>query len=326
MARLKEEDYNLILSYLDAIINGNVYTPFSAKNNDSPALKKIIASLEELRKEVIYSRSESLENYCNVQQEIANVTHDLKTPLAIILGSVECLEDGINDRDYLKSIKEKALEMNNTVLRIISSSKDNVESIKKEKRVVNSRSLFTPFLENYRPLVEGKGIKFSLNKVPEVELAVAEAQVLSALGNVVTNAIKYTEKGKISIRSKRTNTKFFIIVKDTGIGISKDDLPRLFDRFYSSDLSRKTGGSGIGLNYAKLVFEEHGGSISAISKLGKGSTFTISLPRAEKKKKKALSKNASLCLELGLRIFLFPFFWFYDLFRFFYYACKPKDN
>lgn len=105
------------------------------------------------------------------------------------------------------------------------------------------------------------------------------AQVVT---NLLSNAVKYTEKGgRICIIAENGDDGFRLTVRDTGIGISPDDLPHIFERFYRADKSRNrsTGGSGVGLAVAKAIIEAHGGSISAESEYGKGSEFTFTLPK-----------------------------------------------
>ena len=307
MAKLTQTEIELISAYIDDLSNGEIYKPFSPKDNFCITATQLISALDNLRKELLISSSKSIENYAKVEQEIANVTHDLKTPLAVITGAIECLEDGIDDKDYVQVIKANTTQMNDTVLRIISSSRNMVEEVKKQKRVVNARN-------------------YVVKKAPKVLIAVAENEAISVIDNLLTNATKYTQKGKITISFSTTKKWLNLKVKDTGVGISKEDLPNVFNRFYSSDKARQTGGTGIGLNYVKSIVEAHGGSVSVSSRLGKGTTFTITLPRIETKNMHTFTEEQKKCLEASLRLFLFPFFWLYDLGRAIYYGVKHSKN
>lgn len=326
MAKLTQEELELVNAYIDDLSNGEIDKPFTSKDGFCLSAKNLISNLENLRKEIFISRSFTIEGYARVEQEIANVTHDLKTPLAVIIGAVECLEDGIDDKNYVQVIKEKTAEMNETVLRIISSSRALANEAMNKKKVVHARDFFPEHLEKYRYLIEGKNIKYSIKRVPKVLIAIAENDIISAIDNLLTNAVKYTQKGKITISFTPTKKHLLVHVKDTGIGIKKEELPHVFDRFYSSDKSRQKGGTGIGLNYVKSVIEAHGGIVHVESKEGKGSTFTISLPRAETKRMKKLSPDQLKCLEASLRLFLFPFFWPYDLGRAIYHGLRDSKN
>ena len=326
MAKLKSEENELILAYIDDLKNGEIYNPFVSKEGFGLTAKKIIAELENLRRNILFTRSGTIEGYARVEQEIANVTHDLKTPLAVITGAVECLEDGINDKDYVQVIKSKTTEMNEIVLRIISSSRALAEEAKNQMKVVDASTFFTAPLEKYRYLIEGKNIKYIVKRAPKVLIAVSENEIISVLDNLLTNATKYTEKGKISI-SFHSSLKYLIIrIKDTGKGIKKEDLPFVFDRFFSGEKSRPKGGTGIGLNYVKTTIEAHGGMVNVESKENKGTSFTLFLPRVEPKKTRRHTSDQLKCLEASLRLFLFPFFWPIDLGRAIFYGVRDKKN
>lgn len=326
MGKLNSVELELILAYLDDMSNGEIYKPFAPKEGFSLTATQLIKKIEDLRREIVILRSENIDQNAKVQQEIANVTHDLKTPLALIMGAVESLEDGMDDRDYVSMIGSKAKEMNETVLRTIESSRHMVADAKKEKRVVDARDLFPAVCAKYNILFTGKNIKYVVRKVPKCLIAVSENDIISAMDNLLTNAVKYTEKGTIKVTFAVNRKYLFVKVKDTGKGISKEDLPHIFDRFYTEDKARQKGGTGIGLSYVKDVVEEHHGHIHVESKLGKGSTFLFVLPRAESKRIKKMSSEQKKCLEASLRLFLFPFFWPIDLGRAIYYGIKDKKN
>ena len=326
MAKLNQQELELINAYIDDLTKGDINKPFLAKEDFCYVAKNLIANLENLRKEIFLSRARTTKEYAKVEQEIANVTHDLKTPLAVITGAVECLEDGIDDKDYVQVIKSKTQEMNDIVLRIIASSRAIAEDAKNQRSVVFSRDFFPTHLEKYRYLIEGKKIKYVIKKIPNALIAVRENDIVSVMDNLLTNATKYTQKGKIVVSFKKTRSLLFVSVKDTGIGINEDELPNVFNRFYSGDKSRQVGGTGIGLNYVKETIEEHGGKVYVQSKEGKGSTFTISIPRAETKRIRRFSEDQKKCLEASLRLFLFPFFWPYDLGKAIYYGIKDSKN
>ena len=326
MGKINSVELELILAYLDDMSKGEIYKPFAPKEGFSLTATQLIKKIEDLRREIVILRSENIDQNAKVQQEIANVTHDLKTPLALIMGAVESLEDGMDDRDYVSMIGSKAKEMNETVLRIIESSRHMVADAKKKKRVVDARNLFPAVCAKYNILVTGKKIKYVVRKVPKCLIAVSENDISSVMDNLLTNAVKYTEKGTIKVSFHANRKYLFVKVKDTGKGISNEDLPHIFDRFYTEDKARQKGGTGIGLSYVKDVVEEHHGHIHVESKLGKGSTFLFVLPRAESKRIRKMSSEQKKCLEASLRLFLFPFFWPIDLGRAIYYGMKDIKN
>lgn len=322
MAKLTSQEYDFIISSMDELLDNKFNKPFIAPKGFSFVATRLVKGLEDLRREALVYRTFIQEDDERLQSEIANVTHDLKTPLALILGAVECIEDGFDDKDYLSVIKEKTTAMNQTVLRIIESSRSHLLNAKKAQRVMDATTFLPHVCENLRILVEGKKIKYSVSRVPKVLVSVSETDINSVIENLVTNAVKYTEKGKIKVSFQPTRNYLYISVKDTGKGISQDRLPYLFDRFYTEDVARTSGGTGVGLSYVKEVITDHGGKITVHSKLGKGSTFSISIPRAEPKSLRKMSSDQKKCLEASLRIFLFPLFLPVDIFRSFHYGIR----
>lgn len=326
MGKLSRVELELILAYIDDIERGEIYKPLLPKEGFSIYAKRIVSRLDDLRETLLIARSDAVEMNAKIQQEIANVTHDLKTPLAVIMGAAESLEDGLDEDDYLGMIKDKAVEMNETVLRIIDSSRSMVESVKQEKRVLDARNLFPAVSAKYEFLAKGKKIKYTFKRIPKVLIAVSEKEIISVMDNLLTNAVKYTEEGKITISFRADHKHFYVSVKDTGMGIKKDDLPFVFDRFYTADKSRAKGGTGIGLNYVKEVIDAHGGEVRVKSKEGKGSKFTISLPRVKPNRHKRMSEDKKKFLEAFFRIWLFPFFVPIDILRAIYYGVKEVKN
>ncbi len=326
MAKLNSVEFELLLAYVDDIANGEIYKPFFADKTMSSQTKLLVGKLDDLRKEVLLWRSDRDKNSATVHQEIANVTHDLKTPLAVIMGAVECLEDGIDEHDYVGLIKEKANEMNETVFRIIDSSRAIANNEKNEKRIIDARDIFVNIHAKYKDLAEGKHLKFIVKRIPKALIAVSEKEIMSVMDNLLTNALKYTQSGKIWV-SFRANKKYFLIsVKDTGKGIRKVDLPHVFDRFYTEDKARTHDGTGIGLSYVKEVVEAHGGNISIRSAEDKGSKFIIALPRVEPKRVLRMSDNKKKYIEATLRFYFFPFFLPIDFCRSIYYHIKYIKN
>ncbi len=319
MGKLTYEEQELILAYIDDLENFKINQSFEIKKEFSKTAKDIILALDALRFRTLVYRSEIIKNNKSTQREVANLTHDLKTPLAIISASCECLEDGMNDKNYIEIIKHKVDELNQKVLRIIDSSNPIINAENDNKIYINTKDFLTPIFKKYEFLIKGKKNRYIIKRIPNVAIVANENQLISVIDNLITNAIKHTEKGKISILFKATHHTFSLTVKDSGKGISKDELPFIFDRFYSSDKARTQGSSGIGLNYVKKTIEEHGGNIKVESKLNKGTKFIVSLPRVDAIKKR-LSPNTKKFIEACLRVFMFPFFIVIDILRIFYYG------
>ena len=149
------------------------------------------------------------------------------------------------------------------------------------KTEINLKGLIQSVIEDLTHISKEKNIEI-LNKVPnDFKINADENKLVILLKNLIENAIKYNKLGgKVEIRTRKTNKNFIIEVKDTGIGIPKEALPLIFERFYRVDKSRSrnVGGTGLGLSIVKHITEAHNGKIKVESKLGEGSTFKVYLP------------------------------------------------
>ncbi len=240
------------------------------------------------------------------QEFVANVSHELKTPLSVITACVETLIDGgVDDTDnrgrFLDRIAEQAERLHNLILDLLSLARIESETEAFVVQAVSLGKVVAACLERNRTLADGNNQKLeALPPLPEpavqgqatVQVSDAltqnevfawadEEAVRQILDNLVDNALKYTPAGAtIRVRWGRDNGQVFLQVEDTGIGIPEAELPRIFERFYRVDKarSRELGGTGLGLSIVKHLAQAMQGSISAKSKVGEGSTFTIRLP------------------------------------------------
>ena len=224
---------------------------------------------------------------------VANVSHELKTPLTNIKSYTETLLDGaIDDRDtadhFLEIINSEADRMNRLVKDLLQLSRlDNNQDITNIKET-NAVMLVDTAVTKIQITAAGK--KQQLNKLydnaKDIRVNVDRDKFEQVILNVLTNAIKYTEEGgRIDVDVFEQAGSCKIIVSDNGIGISAEALPRIFERFYRVDKarSRAMGGTGLGLAITKQIVENHGGTITAESAEGKGTKMIIELPLALRK-------------------------------------------
>ncbi len=218
---------------------------------------------------------------------VANVSHELKTPLTAIRGAAETLLEGAlkdpdRGRPFVESIAEEAARLTHLVEDLLTLAQ--VES--RETMLNKERIRIGPFLEEQverqRVLAKAHQVDLKLKPAPaDLFLPADRNHLAQAVGNLVENAIKYNRPGgSVAIRFSVEGRDGRIEVADTGIGIPAEDLPRVFERFYRVDKarSRETGGTGLGLSIVKHVAETHGGSVQVDSRPGQGSRFTLSLP------------------------------------------------
>jgi signal transduction histidine kinase len=228
-----------------------------------------------------------LENAFESQKQfIQDASHELRTPIAIAQTNIEVLEMDnkatVKDYERLKDILKINLERMSTMsekLLLLSEG----EQGKTHWITVELAPLLTEITAELKTRSEEKGILLELAMIEQNILAFGDAfRLKQALVNIVDNAIKYNRPGgEVKISAHADDAQVVIEIKDNGIGISRADQQRIFERFYRVDKSRSRaqGGSGLGLAIVKKIVEEHGGTISVESTLGEGSTFRISLPR-----------------------------------------------
>ena len=219
---------------------------------------------------------------------IANATHELRTPLAIIRGNVDLIlrEGGTKQRRYadnaLYSIEEEVKHLSNMLadLSLLTSSKENAKNILISKEV-DLLKVVKDTVKRLDVVASKKNITIKILKSPSVHIKGDRIYLEKMIANLVKNSITYgKEKGTTSIEIKKAMDKIVIEVKDNGIGISDDDIPHVFERFFRADKSHKSDGNstGLGLSIVKWIADLHNGTVSVKSTLGKGSTFTIFLP------------------------------------------------
>ena len=216
---------------------------------------------------------------------VTAVSHDLRSPLTAVVGFIELLpkvgEFNEQQTRFLNGAMEAVQKMQRLVDDLLDLAK--IESgMEKATAPCNLETIAQSIMGEFDMLAENKGIELSLDKQGEIPAVSGDPnQLQRALRNLVENAIKYTESGgqvRITLKSSVHNASMAVI--DTGEGISKEDLARIFEPFYRSEQHQGVNGSGLGLTMVKSIVEAHGGSVSARSQLGDGTTFTVTLPAA----------------------------------------------
>lgn len=218
---------------------------------------------------------------------VANVSHELRTPLTSIKGYLEALLDGASDdpekcAQFLKVAQQHADQLNHLITDLLQLSQIESGRYEWKREQIGPENLIRKSVDLIRPLAEKKKQELSISADRSLPSITGDSDRLrQVLINLLDNAVKYTpEGGRIAVEARRSGDMIEIVVNDTGLGIPKKDLSRIFERFYRADRarSRDLGGTGLGLSIAKHIVEAHGGSIRADSELGKGSTLTLLLP------------------------------------------------
>ncbi|MEJ7554489.1 MAG: ATP-binding protein [Aquificaceae bacterium] len=234
---------------------------------------------------VRFSDITELRRYERSRREfVANVSHELKTPIAVLKSLLETLYEE-EDREEKKVFLEKALkrveDMRRLVedLLILTKLESGEERIKRED--VDLRLLVEEVFDLLEPQAKERNISLINSVDKELKVKGDWDKLFLLLKNLVDNAIKYNkEGGKVEVKAKRENQYVQLQVQDTGIGIPKEHIPFIFERFYRVDpsRSRNLGGTGLGLSIVKHIALSHGGKIEVQSKEGVGSIFSVFLP------------------------------------------------
>lgn len=225
----------------------------------------------------------------NMRKEfVANVSHELKTPLTSILGYAETLRRGaLSDPEaagrFVEKIESNAGQLKNLVEDLLKISEIESGRMEIVKVPVRLEELVTSVAADFEEAVRKKRIHLSVQIPKTLEVTADTSALRQVLGNLIDNAIKYTgEGGRIEVSAVREGTACRVTVADTGIGISEKDLPHVFERFYRADKarSREMGGTGLGLAIMKHLVQAHGGEAGVKSEVGKGTEFWFTVPLA----------------------------------------------
>lgn len=236
-------------------------------------------------------------------QFIYNISHDLKTPITNIKGFATLLYRGdfgsVTDEQmsYLRIIIDESERFTGLVQQILDIAKLSAGKIKLDMQEVNFVMMRNnPSIEALAKSCEGKGLSFEWKVDEDVPTLRADPnRLIQVFVNLIGNAIKFTQTGGISIQVYKKNKRVYVDVRDSGIGIEKDDQKKLFKEFYQVErkgLTMQEGsGTGLGLSIVKKIISLHGGDVKVKSELGNGTTFTFYIPLEGKKKKVVRSKQ-----------------------------------
>lgn len=227
-------------------------------------MKKELAVTEQMRREIV-----------------ANVSHELRTPLTSIIGFIKGILDGVigkeEEKKYLSIAYEEANRLKDLTKDIVDIAKLESGNTKLTKTNFNLNELAKDVYVEMKELVKEKNLKLIFDeKDTDINVFADKSKIRQVLINVINNAVKFTDKGYVKYTISKENEKAKIVVKDTGIGIQKDKISYLFNKFYTAnDYGNATAGAGLGLNIVKNIIDMHEGSVNIESTVGKGTKVTI---------------------------------------------------
>ena len=220
------------------------------------------------------------------QEFVSNVSHELKTPLA----SMKVLADSLNAqedvpvelyKEFMQDITEEIDRENQIITDLLSLVKMDKKAADLNITTMNINDLLELILKRLRPIAAAKKVELILDSFRPVNAEVDETKLTLAISNLVENGIKYNvEGGWVKVSLNADHKYFYVTVADSGIGIPKESLDHIFERFYRVDKShsREIGGTGLGLAIARSAIVMHRGAIKVYSKENEGTTFSVRIP------------------------------------------------
>jgi signal transduction histidine kinase len=214
---------------------------------------------------------------------LAKVSHELRTPVSNVQVTVEALEGGAVDEvelrnRFFQTIKDETKRLSGLIHDLLDLGRLEAGVTQLEQQSISLRGLIDRAVRAMEPRMQAKRLATRL-EVADLKFMGDPERLLQALLNILDNAIKHSQpNSEVSISGYREKQSVIIQIQDQGGGIDQNDLPRIFEQFYTTHSSGKEGGTGLGLAISKRIIEAHGGTITASSELGKGAIFTIGLP------------------------------------------------
>ena len=218
------------------------------------------------------------------KQFLSDVSHELKTPMSAIIGSVEILKrDGMESpeifNEFMDILLKESYRMQNIINDILELSRLDQTKVSLDYQELDVKAVVKESMDLFEPLAKEKHLSLIYHNQIKEPLILDYSTVKTILSNFISNAIKYSNEGIITIKTKKEDDTFILSVQDEGIGIPKNNLNYIYDRFYQVDKSRSSKiSTGLGLSIVKKIVELNQGTIDVESSAGIGSTFIVKLP------------------------------------------------
>ncbi len=277
---------------------GNLTEEIKAESKDE--LGQLAQGFEEMRMRLKESIDLQLAYEKNRKELIANISHDLKTPITSIIGYVEGIRDGVANSPqkmerYIQTIYTKARDLDRMIDQLFLFSKLDLQRLPFYFEPIKFDQFLSDYVEELRFDVEGNNVEVTLDidKNEKYEVMGDYEHLKRVITNIVDNSLKYNDKTKkqLNFHLSAIDSTIHFKLEDNGPGVKENSVPFIFEQFYRADLSRgtKKGGSGLGLSIAKRIIEEHNGSIWAENNIGTGISIFITLKRTNEDDEKNIN-------------------------------------
>ena len=272
---------------------GNYDEPICPEDYYNRELKDTFRDFEHMRLQLKENKVLSAQYEANRKELISNISNDLKTPIASIIGYVEGLLDGVANtaakkERYMQIIYKKSLDMNRLINDLILFSKLDVNKLAFDFTKINFQNYVEDLFEEYGIEMQESGIQFisRYECTENIFISIDTKQLRRVFNNIIGNALKHLNKETkaIEIVVLEENDEIVVRISDNGSGIPANKVDQIFDRFYKGDVSRNTeiGSSGLGLSISKQIVQAHGGKIWASSEIDQGTIIYFTLSKKEK--------------------------------------------
>ncbi|MGP4067223.1 ATP-binding protein [Halobacillus sp. B29] len=278
-----------IYAATEEVKEGNLDYPIQYRKKDE--IGKFIRGFNTMRIHLKQSQEKEEQFKEDRKQLIANISHDLRTPLSSIKGYVEGLQDGVAQTDemqkkYFRVIRQKTDQLDHLIEDLFQFSKLDLRQLPLDQQFVDSRVFFQSLLDDVVEDGKSKNVCIDVpRQIPSVTLSLDPVRITQVMNNLTENAVRYgADSIVVAISIDHDESNLTISVKDNGEGMEKEELTKIFSRFYRAEKSRsrESGGTGLGLAIVKSIIEQHGGALRADSELKNGSTITFTIPFLKK--------------------------------------------
>lgn len=275
------------LSYIDALVSESkkLITKTDEKIELPEDLKEAEDTMNQIKKEALFNERLAKENEQKKNDLIVYLAHDLKTPLTSIIGYLSLLDEekNLSNKQKTKFIKislEKSNKLEELINELFEITKYNSETLTKKKEKINLTLLINQVIDEFYPILKEQNKEINFSTTKDIFIQADSLKIARVFNNLIKNAISYSyENSPINIDVKADKDLIITISNKSKI-LTKDELDKLFDKFYRVDYSRNTklGGSGLGLAIAQEIIKLHDGTITVKSE-NEETTFTITLPK-----------------------------------------------